>query len=365
MGRQRFRIEELALPPHPGRLYTWHEHRALTALTGLSVVPQRVFKLSPHALCYEFRPGLNTRHARQEGHLLDGAFFTACAAAVQSMHARHIVHLDLRNGDNIIHAEDGSPVLIDFQSSLNVRWCPPPLRRLLERTDTGGIYKHWSRLDPASLPADHMEHVRRDSRLCRWWPFNKVLWMSWVHQLFNHTATRKLLRRLRVPLALGAMVLVFRHAQPRLFWPAFAISWLGEALQVWCFASLKKTKILAWRGPYAIVRNPMYLGRFFLLLGVLMLLESAWLLLSFSLVYYLYMVNRVKREEVTLRGVFGTDYDEYCRRIGRFLPRRIAREDLKQVPYFKLELFSRNHAHWNLLGTAIAWAVLSLWLFAR
>ncbi len=348
-----------------GRFYTWHEHRALIALAGLTTAPQNVFKLSPYALCYEFRPGLNTRHARQQGHALDGAFFAACAKAVKSMHDRHIVHLDLRNGDNIIRADDGSPVLVDFQSSINVRWCPPPLRRLLERIDQGGIYKHWSRLDPDSLPAEQREHVERERHLCRWWLFNKPQWLIPIHSLFNHTTTRKVLLRLRVPLALAALVMLFLHAGPRLFWPALAVSWLGEALQVWCFASLKKTKILAWRGPYAIVRNPMYIGRFFLLLGVLLLLESIWLVVGFTLVYYFYMVNRVKREEATLKGVFGADYDEYCRRIGRFLPRRIAAEDLRQVPYFQLDLFLRNHAHWNLLGTAIAWLLLALCIFYR
>jgi protein-S-isoprenylcysteine O-methyltransferase Ste14 len=348
-----------------GRFYTWNEHRALQRLGGLATTPPNVFKLSPYALCYEFSPGLNTRHARQQGLVLDGTFFSACAEAVARMHARHIVHLDLRNGDNIVRSDDGTPLLVDFQSSVNVRWLPSPLRRLLERVDLGGVYKHWSRLDPDSMPQEHAARVQSERRACRWWPFNKARCLTPIHTLFNHFATRKFLLRLRVPLALGALVLLFLNAGPRFFWAALAVSWLGEALQVWCFAALKKTKILAWRGPYAIVRNPMYIGRFFLLLGVILLLENLWIIAGFSLCYYFYMVNRVKREEATLKGVFGADYDEYCRRIGRFLPRRIAAEDLKQVPYFQMDLFLRNHAHWNLLGTAIAWFALTLCIFAR
>ena len=42
------------------------------------------------------------------------------------------------------------------------------------------------------------------------------------------------------------------------------------------FASLTKNSDLAIRGPYAMVRNPMYLGRFFILFGFLMLLGPLW-----------------------------------------------------------------------------------------
>ena len=56
----------------------------------------------------------------------------------------------------------------------------------------------------------------------------------------------------------------------------------GEAIQLWCFASLDKGRTLAFNGPYALVRNPMYLGRYFILLGGLMLLGNAWLLLVCS-----------------------------------------------------------------------------------
>jgi hypothetical protein len=40
------------------------------------------------------------------------------------------------------------------------------------------------------------------------------------------------------------------------------------------------------------------------------------------------------------------------------MPQRLAVEDLKRVPYFEWALFKRNHAHWNILGTAAAWAGL-------
>ena len=68
------------------------------------------------------------------------------------------------------------------------------------------------------------------------------------------------------------------------------------------------------------VRNPMYLGRYFILLGGIMLLGHWWLLVLFTVVYYFYMVNRVKREEEYLRGPLGAPYEDYLRTVNRFLP---------------------------------------------
>ena len=40
----------------------------------------------------------------------------------------------------------------------------------------------------------------------------------------------------------------------------------------------------------------MYLGRFFLIGGALLLAGRPWILLPYAVFYYFYMVNRVKRE---------------------------------------------------------------------
>ena len=73
----------------------------------------------------------------------------------------------------------------------------------------------------------------------------------------------------------------------------------GELIQLWSFASLDKNSDLAIRGPYALVRNPMYLGRYFILLGFLILLGAWWVLVVYSVVYWFYMDTRVEREERT------------------------------------------------------------------
>jgi protein-S-isoprenylcysteine O-methyltransferase Ste14 len=141
-----------------------------------------------------------------------------------------------------------------------------------------------------------------------------------LHRLFNHSGLRKFLLKARVPLGLiGAVVLAF-NVKPEWFWIGLAVSATGELLQLWCFGALHKKQTLATNGPYKVVRNPMYLARYLLVLGCLMFLGVWWVLVVFSIVYYYYMVNRVRREEEKLLEIFGEPYLNYCQQVSRFVP---------------------------------------------
>ena len=97
-----------------------------------------------------------------------------------------------------------------------------------------------------------------------------------INALFNNAALRKILVRYRIVLGIALVALLFWQLGWRAenFWLAFAVSMVGEFIQLWCFASLDKNATLAFRGPYSLVRNPMYLGRYFIILGLLLLLDS-------------------------------------------------------------------------------------------
>ncbi len=185
--------------------------------------------------------------------------------------------------------------------------------------------------------------------------------LSEVHRIFNHPGVRGFLLKIRVPLALTAAGLLIAYADPGWFLPALGVSLAGELFQLWCFGTLHKKKGLSANGPYAVVRNPMYIGRYFLILGVLMLPGVPWLLPLFTVLYYFYMSNRVRREEETLRGIFGKEYEAYCAEVPRFLP---ASRPFRGNPVltFRRDLFLLNHGHWNLLSVivfyGIAWGVV-------
>jgi len=181
-----------------------------------------------------------------------------------------------------------------------------------------------------------------------------------VNALFNNKTVRKAFLKIRIPLFLLALVLLVPSIKPDLFLSGFLVTLFGSLFQSWCFAALDKNKSLAIQGPYALVRNPMYLGRFFLLLGCLLLLGNIWILLVFTSLYYFYMANRVKREEEHLKGIFGEDYQGYCRDVNRFVP-TLKGKYLKKIWFFKWDLFFQNHGHWNFLAVLASFGVF--WLF--
>jgi len=92
------------------------EVRAYRRLAGLPAVPRLYGRLDAAAIVLEYRPGvLLSRSLRGR---LPPEFVGALEAAVEAMHARGVVHLDLRHRSNLLAGEDGRPVLIDFASAL-------------------------------------------------------------------------------------------------------------------------------------------------------------------------------------------------------------------------------------------------------
>ena len=106
----------------------------------------------------------------------------------------------------------------------------------------------------------------------------------------------------------------------------------GGAIALWCILSFAivgrgtpapfdPPRRLVVRGPYAVVRNPMYIGAGLALAGASLFYQSLRLLgyaAVFLVVTHLFVVVY---EEPTLRRTFGTDYESYCRRVRRWWPR--------------------------------------------
>lgn len=183
-----------------------------------------------------------------------------------------------------------------------------------------------------------------------------------IHRLFNHRALRRSLVRLRVPLFIVVGALLAWHAEREWFAAALGISAVGEAIQLWCFASLQKNEVLAANGPYALVRNPMYLGRYFLLAGMLLVIGNPWLIAAFTVLYYLYMVNRVRREEALLATAFGAAYARYCAAVPRFVPRLTPHPE-GRIGFFDWGTFVRNHGPRNLLEAVAFYALAYYFAF--
>jgi len=176
--------------------------------------------------------------------------------------------------------------------------------------------------------------------------------------MFNNPTLRRLWLKIRYPLAAVFLLMTppFMHAEMLL--PSFLVSMFGELIQVWSFASLVKNEELTIRGPYVLVRNPMYLGRYFIGLGFIMLFARPWLAIVYTVVYALYVYNRVRREEKLLRSLALPGYEEYCAKVSRFLPGPgLVRTHT--VRYFDWATLRMNHGDRNFYVFLLIYAALA------
>ncbi len=185
---------------------------------------------------------------------------------------------------------------------------------------------------------------------------------QYIHDVFNNKKARKILVKARLPIALLFITFIIFQIKKEYFFYGMFISFFGEFIQVWCFSSLDKQKTIAIRGLYSITRNPMYLGRYFLILGGIVLTGNMFLIIFYTLFYYFYMVNRVKREEETLKGIFGADYLSYLDQVNRFFP-SFKITSFKTLFFFRCKLFFQNNAHINILSVIVTYTIIYIIIF--
>lgn len=72
-------------------------------------------------------------------------------------------------------------------------------------------------------------------------------------------------------------------------------------------------KTLVTQGPYALMRNPMYMGTLSIGLGLTMILFRWWVSMVFVAVYLLIYLPQIKKEEAALSARFGSAFGAYAR----------------------------------------------------
>lgn len=107
----------------------------------------------------------------------------------------------------------------------------------------------------------------------------------------------------------------------------------GLLIALWCVlefagagrgtpAPFDSPRRLVTRGPYRLVRNPMYIGAGLALAGAALFYRSLSLLGYTVVLFLVSHLFIVLYEEPVLRRRFGEEYVAYCRRVRRWLPGR-------------------------------------------
>jgi protein-S-isoprenylcysteine O-methyltransferase Ste14 len=132
-----------------------------------------------------------------------------------------------------------------------------------------------------------------------------------------------------------------------------ALCLFGAFWRIWGCGHLRKNQAVITSGPYAHVRNPLYLGTLLNLFGFLLAAGHPWVvygllpagLLVFA-VYYVPKKERVESERLRVR--FGQEFDVYHDAVPGYLPRLSAWKGSKQAP-MSWPLVAEN-SEWETFG---------------
>jgi len=176
------------------------------------------------------------------------------------------------------------------------------------------------------------------------------------------------------PIPLLIAVLILAEPTAASLAGGFVVALFGESMRIWAVrhaggatrttGGVGAGAELITHGPFAHVRNPLYLGNFLLSLGLCLMAWAwmPWLLLVLVALFALQYGMIISLEEEHLQKQFGEVYSEYRARVPRLLPRF--------TPYRKqnsnvMPLFRALRIESNTLTSfaAVALAIFLIWKF--
>ena len=187
--------------------------------------------------------------------------------------------------------------------------------------------------------------------------------------LFRHRTS------LPLPVAIAILTLRIGEAPPSAALVALggAVTLIGEAIRLWgvhYIGAISRTRSdrlgpLVASGPFARLRNPLYVGNIGLWVGFALTARLVWLAPVILVLLGLEYHAIVRWEETLLESRLGQAYRDYAARVPRWIPTLVGQD--KQDRQGRQEGFSWRATLFSERGTflAIAGGYLLLWIKLR
>lgn len=135
------------------------------------------------------------------------------------------------------------------------------------------------------------------------------------------------------------------------------IALVGLALRAWATGHLEKDRRLADSGPYAFVRNPLYLGTLVVAAGFVVASRRWVLAILFAAAFIAIYLPAIELEEQHLRDIF-PEFSAYAQRVPALLPKL---RNTGAGGRFRWSQYVHNREYQALLGFLAGAA----WLLAK
>jgi len=168
---------------------------------------------------------------------------------------------------------------------------------------------------------------------------------------------QRIARRIRVPLGFVFAAIYLWRARPT--WVSLAagaaIVALGLGIRAVASGHVDKNEALAMTGPYASVRNPLYLGSIIIAAGFALAARDMLIAILMVLVFVIIYVPTIRSEEHYLRNRF-TEYNAYTQRVPRLFPRTL--HSAGMADGFSRALYMKHREYNAIFGAVVMWGAL-------
>lgn len=161
--------------------------------------------------------------------------------------------------------------------------------------------------------------------------------------------------RVAVSLVLAAAACWLAQPSPASLQAGIPVALSGLAIRAWSAGHLRKNQQLAVSGPYAHVRNPLYIGSLLAGVGSGIASNQAAVLAVIIVVFAFWFLPVIKEEEDHIREIL-PGYQEYEARVRRFLPSIAPRFGTRTR--FNPALYMANREYSALAGFLAFMAIL-------
>lgn len=152
-------------------------------------------------------------------------------------------------------------------------------------------------------------------------------------------------------------ILSIDHTQYQLGLLALVVGVLTRSISA---GTLHKNQQLNMEGIYAIVRNPLYVGSFFILLGINLIIHHPLVWAASIIIFSLTYIPTILGEENTLKKIFPDQWEQFESSVPRFIPNILHIFELRKTSW-NFKQWYKNHEHYTVITATLVVVILELY----